>query len=440
MTTSAMKLADDLGDAVVSQMKEFEEQIVAEQISVEKAAHGDSASVSSDSSDKVKYLIPCSLPMDSNGEVMMLWDARSESASILSQDLMERALALSTHESNFTQPPATPVLAENDAIEFSFQALVPAFMKMLQVDLNLSRMHAKLTPKMPREDLFWRHYYLRLVYLRCCVGIDRDEDEARLAALQARGETGISPDELAQLRRERRWAADVIQLKKQISRLDPADVLSEDTETDASADAAATAAREEVRAAASTAASPARGAGRENAVTDCGESAAVEATPPASVPRGGSLITRSAQQKLQKKLVDQELDDEIEAELNDDFVPSRTGSAAPGSSSVVLSKSAGDGMGLTDEDIELELEQLEDLDLGDELGEDADLDEDLDADLDLDDLDAELGEEDTAAGALGMSAQSHATSVASTSTAQTSIEVVPSAAEVAREMQYEDHS
>ncbi len=44
-------------------------------------------------------------------------------------------------------------------------------MKLLEIDSNLARIHAKLSPKMNEED-FWFNYYCRIVYLRACSGID----------------------------------------------------------------------------------------------------------------------------------------------------------------------------------------------------------------------------------------------------------------------------
>ena len=87
---------------------------------------------------------------------------------------MEKILQLSIAEENFTVKPTSPILQK---IEFSFQDFVPVVLRLLQLDSNLARIHAKISPKM-NEELFWRNYYLRVIYLRAKSGIDGPEAEA----------------------------------------------------------------------------------------------------------------------------------------------------------------------------------------------------------------------------------------------------------------------
>lgn len=113
---------------------------------------------------------------------MLPWETTCEVSSILSQDLMEKILALSQNESNFLEKPRNDLL---NSQPFDFNAYVPVILKVLEVDYNLQRLHAKLVPKIKGgEEIFWRNYYLRILYIRACVGIDTAENDSQLLTLE----------------------------------------------------------------------------------------------------------------------------------------------------------------------------------------------------------------------------------------------------------------
>jgi hypothetical protein len=145
----AMKLVDDLADSVVSQATEAQQQIMQEQkkLQLEEAQK------------QRIFQAFHSLP----------WETDIESRQMLCNDLMETILQVSLKEKNFS------VRAANaDEVEFDFQEFVPVAMQLLELDSNLARFHAKLSPKMNEED-FWFNYYCRVIYLRARSGIDGSE-------------------------------------------------------------------------------------------------------------------------------------------------------------------------------------------------------------------------------------------------------------------------
>lgn len=146
LAQQAFKLADDLADTLVQQANEAQQQLQDEQKKLQEEVHQEQERLYS------SHLLP--------------WETNIESRQILSQDLMEKVLALSIHEGNFTS--SSPNKSE---VQFFFQDFVPIAMRLLQIDSNLARMHAKLAPKMD-EEIFWLNYYCRIVYLRACSGID----------------------------------------------------------------------------------------------------------------------------------------------------------------------------------------------------------------------------------------------------------------------------
>ena len=95
------------------------------------------------------------------------WDTDDENTSILSQELMEKMLAMSLCDKNFTEKP----ISRLDSIPFNLNSFAPVIMKLLEIDSNLAAMHAKISPNM-NEEVFWRNYYRRLQYLRKRSGIE----------------------------------------------------------------------------------------------------------------------------------------------------------------------------------------------------------------------------------------------------------------------------
>lgn len=149
LANQAMKMVDDLADSVVSQANEAQQQIIQEQNKLQM-----------EESQKQRIF---------NAHHSLPWETDIESRQILCKDLMEKILGVSLNEKNFSCRAANA-----DEVEFYFQEFVPVAMQLLQLDSNLARIHAKLSPKMNEEDL-WFNYYCRVVYLRARSGIDGPE-------------------------------------------------------------------------------------------------------------------------------------------------------------------------------------------------------------------------------------------------------------------------
>ena len=107
-------------------------------------------------------------------------DAADEAKSILSQDLMERVLALSLDERTFLDA------APRVVFEFDFEAHVPVIMRLLELDPNLAKMHSRLAPKVD-EEVFWRRFFLRCAQLRVRAPLSPARRRPRAAA-SSRGE------------------------------------------------------------------------------------------------------------------------------------------------------------------------------------------------------------------------------------------------------------
>jgi hypothetical protein len=142
----AMKLADDIADSLVTQANEAQSQLQNEQLKLQ------------DEERKKKETL--------GGVHTLPWETNIESRQILCQALMEKVFLLSLQERNFLERSVNA-----DEIDFNFQEFVPVVLKLLQMDTNLARMHAKLSPKM-NEEAFWYNYYCRVMYLRALSGID----------------------------------------------------------------------------------------------------------------------------------------------------------------------------------------------------------------------------------------------------------------------------
>ncbi|CAM9528784.1 unnamed protein product [Sphacelaria rigidula] len=123
---------------------------------------------------------------------------------------MEKILALSLEESNFTTPPpptAATTEDDNDAVDgtsdghplrhtngaaiptaFALERHINIAIKMLELDPNLGKVHARLIAKMP-EEMFWFHYFSRIETLREEVGLEP------LCEDFAQATSGVSSDE-----------------------------------------------------------------------------------------------------------------------------------------------------------------------------------------------------------------------------------------------------
>ena len=73
------------------------------------------------------------------GESQLPWETSDDSLAILSQDVMEQIFSLSLTEQNFSVAP--PQL---EVMTFVFTEHIPTAMRLLALDANLARMHAKV--------------------------------------------------------------------------------------------------------------------------------------------------------------------------------------------------------------------------------------------------------------------------------------------------------
>lgn len=106
--------------------------------------------------------------------LLLPWETTNESKAILTQTLMENILSLSLNEKNFCTKPY-----EYSSLFFNFNDFIPTAMKLIEIDCNLAKIHAKLSPKMSEED-FWGYYYYRIMYLRVKVGVEDDDSTCQL--------------------------------------------------------------------------------------------------------------------------------------------------------------------------------------------------------------------------------------------------------------------
>ena len=250
-----------------------------------------------------------SIPLyDSYGNILLPWETNNEHNSILSQDLMEQILQISTQESNFLQYPinqAHTVLCNTSNIDFKFDLYVLVFMKVLEIDFNLSRMHAKLIPKMKNEELFWFNYYIRIVYLRCVIGIDILDEEKQLNELLLQ-QTEVNADILT--RKDK--LTSIIQLKKAIRTLNKEDILFIDpipinNNSTITINTTITA---------NTTTSPITNTTTTNTTntnTTTTNNNILPAVTTNVVPNDKSLLTSQSLKNMRKQLLDKELDEEV---------------------------------------------------------------------------------------------------------------------------------
>jgi hypothetical protein len=154
---SATAFLDDTFDQVVAKVNEAQSEIASEQ-------------------EKFATSIQASSSGTSDGELLLPWETDQEDLQILSNDVMERILKLSVTEENFTEIPQY-LNDKSIAPTFNFQTFVPIALRLMELDPNLARMHAKLMPHMNEED-FWSHYHFRIMYTRATVGLDGEAIKA----------------------------------------------------------------------------------------------------------------------------------------------------------------------------------------------------------------------------------------------------------------------
>jgi len=146
LANQAKQLADSVTETIVTQANAAKDEFEQEQKKIKQEVE----------KSRVK----------SSDEVLLPWESDDESMAILSQSLMEYILKLSLSDRNFTT-----TSKELKDFQISFKDYVPVVMKMLNIDSNLSRMHAKLSPKM-NEEVFWINYYQRCMFLRAINGFE----------------------------------------------------------------------------------------------------------------------------------------------------------------------------------------------------------------------------------------------------------------------------
>jgi hypothetical protein len=150
IVNQANDFADGLANSLVAQVNEAQDEILLEQTKLKNEEELKNNSL--------------------NKEVLLPWETNDETKDILSQSLMEDILQLSLNEQNFLIKP--PYL--ND-IPFIFSHFIPVIMRLLQLDANLAKVHAKLSSKMD-EEIFWQHYHFRIMFLRTKIGIEKSKD------------------------------------------------------------------------------------------------------------------------------------------------------------------------------------------------------------------------------------------------------------------------
>lgn len=156
-TKQAIQLADGLADTITAQAAAAQLELSKEHESIKKEARSQLRNK--------QQLSSARLP----------WEPEDETKSILSHEVMERILSLCGAEENFLISPKSEPF---ECIPFDFQEFVPVALRLLQIDANLARMHAKLSPKM-NEEIFWRNFYVRVIYLRAIIGMDGPEAQSR---------------------------------------------------------------------------------------------------------------------------------------------------------------------------------------------------------------------------------------------------------------------
>lgn len=117
--SKAQKFVDNLTESIVEQANVAQAQMVDEQTKMREEV----------AKDKQKR----------EGDAVLPWETDDDCLAILTQDVMEKILSLSLTEQNFTVSP--PKL---EMFFFQFSDHIPTAMRLLSLDANLARMHAKV--------------------------------------------------------------------------------------------------------------------------------------------------------------------------------------------------------------------------------------------------------------------------------------------------------
>ena len=130
--SKAQKFVDNFTESIVEQANVAQAQMADEQTKLREEVAKDK--------------------MTRDGEASLPWETDDDSLAILTQDVMEKILSLSLTEQNFTiSPPKVEIFS------FLFSDHIPTAMRLLSLDANLARTHAKV-----RNKIFF-HYSLRII-------------------------------------------------------------------------------------------------------------------------------------------------------------------------------------------------------------------------------------------------------------------------------------
>ena len=126
--SKALKVVDSFTDSLVEQATVAQAQMANEQMKVREEV----------AKNKQQF----------EGEATLPWETDDDCLAILTQDVMEKILSLSLTEQNFTvAPPSLEVMP------FLFSDYIPVAMRLLSLDANLARIHAKVIELMLCSDL-----------------------------------------------------------------------------------------------------------------------------------------------------------------------------------------------------------------------------------------------------------------------------------------------
>lgn len=89
----------------------------------------------------------------------------------LEEEVMQKIVGLSMSPLNFTTRAPN---ADDVKSKWNFSLFVPVVMKLLEMDSNLNKLHAKESPKMDEEQ-FWFNYFCRIFYIRTTSGMEGEE-------------------------------------------------------------------------------------------------------------------------------------------------------------------------------------------------------------------------------------------------------------------------
>ena len=162
--SQASSLIDNLTDTIIKTANDAQNEILAEQNKIKNEE---------------------SIRNNRNNKVLLPWERDENSVC---EELQQKIMSLPLSEYNFTKELPETKFAH---FHFVFNDFIPVALKLLNIDANLSKIHAKLTPHIG-EDLFWRRYFLRVTYLQYKFGVmELSESENNLFSFNQEEEDNI---------------------------------------------------------------------------------------------------------------------------------------------------------------------------------------------------------------------------------------------------------